>query len=234
MSGPASSPPNDGTVPAKRPQRGRPRTIDNEQLLKVAREIFLERGIQATTQEVAEQAGVSEGVLFHRFKTKEALFRAAMQLPAEEVPQLLLNAVERLDGLELRDALQQLASVLLDIGRVAIPLMMMSWSNPSQCAVPSYDETQAKYRLFLKRLALFFEAQMASGVLRRMDAEIIARTFLGTVHHYCMTRIMAGNEQGVFIPEGMFARGLVDLLLNGALQTPEPHEPASFSPRRRS
>lgn len=199
---------------AQKRQRGRPRSIDDEQLLVVAREVFLERGIRATTLEVAERAGVSEGALFHRFKTKEGLFRAAMHLHADDVPQLLLNAVERLQGKEPREALLQLASALLDIGKVAIPLMMMQWSNPTAC---TDDDNKARYRLFLKRLAMFFEAQMADGKLRNMDAEIIARAFLGSIHHYCMTRLLAGDQPIGTIPEGMFARGLVDLLLNGAL-----------------
>lgn len=205
-----SAPP--GAAVQKR--RGRPRSIDDEQLLVVAREVFLERGIRATTLEVAERAGVSEGALFHRFKTKEGLFREAMKLPADEVPQLLLNAVERLQGKETREALLQLAAALLEIGKVAIPLMMMQWSNPTAC---TDDDNKSRYRLFLKRLAMFFEAQMADGKLRNMDAEIIARAFLGSIHHYCMTRLLAGDQPFGTIPEGMFARGLVDLLLNGAL-----------------
>lgn len=212
--------PADGAATRRR-RRGRPRSIDSEQLLRVAREVFLERGIRATTLEVALRAGVSEGALFHRFKNKEGLFRAAMELPAEQVPELLLEAVQRLHELELREALLQLAHALLDIGKVALPLMMMSWSNPTACD-PSYDDNHAKFRLFVKRLAMFFETQMRDGKLRNMDAEIIARAFLGSIHHYCMTRILAGDQPDAsIIPEGMFARGLVDLLLNGALLAPE-------------
>lgn len=210
----------------RRRRRGRPRSIDSEQLLSVAREVFLERGIRATTLEVALRAGVSEGALFHRFKNKEGLFRAAMELPAEQVPELLLEAVQRLQDLELREALLQLAHALLDIGKVALPLMMMSWSNPTACD-PTYDDNHAKFRLFLKRLAMFFETQMRDGKLRNMDAEIIARAFLGSIHHYCMTRILTGHHpDAAIIPEGMFARGLVDLLLNGALLAPETTRPA--------
>jgi len=218
-------------APAAARRRGRPRSIDSEQLLSVAREVFLERGIRATTLEVAVRAGVSEGALFHRFKNKEGLFRAAMELPAEQVPELLLEAVQRLHDLELPEALLQLASALLDIGKRAIPLMMMSWSNPSACD-PAYDDNHAKYQLFLKRLAMFFETQMRDGKLRNMDAEIIARAFLGSIHHYCMTRILtAEHPDAAIIPEGMFARGLVDLLLNGALLAPETTRP-SLSLRR--
>ena len=47
-------------------------------ILSAARAVFLERGAMGTTSEVAARAGVSEGTIFNRFKSKEMLFRAAM------------------------------------------------------------------------------------------------------------------------------------------------------------
>ena len=124
-------PPKSSELRGKAPRRGRPPTIDSEKLLEVAREVFLERGIRATTLEVAERAGVSEGAVFQRFKSKEGLCRAAMHLDEDDVPQLFLNAVQELDGLVIEEAMLQLGTALLEIGRVALPLMMMSWSDAS-------------------------------------------------------------------------------------------------------
>lgn len=214
-----------GPAPKARSRRGRPPSIDTDALLQVARQVFLEQGFRATTQEVAEKAGISEGLIFHRFKTKEGLFRAAMNLPEEALPDLLLHAVEKLHGMELREALMRLASAVLEIGKVGIPLMMMSWSNPNVCNDMPYDKNKARFREVMKRLAVYFESQMESGKLRHVDPEIIARTFLGSLHHYCMTRILAGNEAGAIIPEGMFVRGLVDLVLDGIV--PRPHTSAA-------
>ena len=206
--------PSKAEMPRKRRARpGRPPKIDSERLLKIAREVFLERGIRATTAEVADRAGVSEGTLFHRFKTKEGLFRQAMQLSEEDLPDLLIEAVDSIRELPPEEALQRLAEALLDLGKVAIPLMMMSWSNPS-CGAPS-DANVVKFRSFLKHLAAFFEAEMEAGRFRRLDAEVVARTFLGAVHHYCMSRIMTPDPSWV-VPEGMYVRGLVDLVLHGA------------------
>jgi AcrR family transcriptional regulator len=208
-------------APKGRSRRGRPPSIDTEALLQVARQVFLEQGFRATTQEVAEKAGISEGLIFHRFKTKESLFREAMNLPSEALPDLLLHAVEKLEGMELREALVHLASAVLEIGKVGIPLMMMSWSNPNLCNEMPYDKTKARFREVMKRLAGYFESQMESGKLRQVDPEVIARTFVGSMHHYCMTRILAGNEAGAIIPESMFVRGLVDLVLDGILPRPQ-------------
>jgi len=199
--------------------RGRPPTIDSEQLLAVAREVFLERGIRATTLEVAERAGVSEGVLFHRFKSKEELFSAAMDFDGEGAPRAVLEAIESLDGLEVREAIVQLATKLLEVGRVALPILMMSWSNPQPCSGPIFEKKRHKFRQVLKALSGYFERQMELGKLRRMDAEVPARTLLGAVHHFAMTRILLEEGEAALMPEGMFVRGLADLLLNGAAET---------------
>lgn len=200
----------------RRRRRGRPPTIDVDHVLHVAREVFLARGIRATTSEVAEKAGISEGSLFHKFRTKEGLFRAAMSMPDSTIPDLILTAVGELEGMEVRDALMQFSRALLQIGKVGIPLMMMSWSNPDACSA-HYDHNRAKFREVMKRIAAYLERQMVAGRLRNIDPEVVARTFLGAIHHYCMTRLIAGDDDDGIIPESMFARGLVDLLLNGAL-----------------
>lgn len=190
----------------------------------MARDVFLERGIRATTLEVAERAGVSEGVLFHRFKSKEGLFSAAMDFDREEAPRRVLKAIGELDGLEVREAIVRLATMLVGVGRVALPIMMMSWSNPQPCAMPPFDKNRSKFREILKALGGYFEQQMEHGKLRQVDSEVLARTLLGAVHHFVLTRILLEEGDSAAMPEGMFVRGLTDLLLNGtvALEAPPP------------
>lgn len=179
----------------------------------MAREVFLERGIRATTLEVAERAGVSEGSLFHRFRTKEALFRSAMNLDREEMTRRFLETLRSMEGEGLREGLEQFATQLLEIGRVAIPLMMMNWSNPEACAEGDH---KVAYRGLLLGVINHFEGQIQKGALRRVDAEVLARMFLGAIHHYCMVRAFAPEAPHVVVPESMFVRGLVDILLEGA------------------
>lgn len=210
----SSTTPAEGAV--KRPARGRPPRISTEELLDVARDVFLEHGIRATTLEVARRAGVSEGVIFHRFKSKDALFREAMHFDSDELPKRIVGTVDGLENLEIHEALLRLAAALLEIGRIAIPLMMMSWSNPDRGHSCDADTKRADYQDMVKKLAGFFQARMDEGKLRRVDSEVLTRTFLGAIHHYCMAQLVAGAPYVVIMPEGMFVRGLVDLLLTGA------------------
>lgn len=224
---PSNAPPS---AAVRKAGRGRPPVISSERLLEVAREVFLERGMRATTAEVAERAGVSEGTVFHRFKSKVVLFREAMHFDPDQVPKLMGNALEGIEELEIREALIKLATGILDVGRVALPLMMMTWSNPEDCGFQ--DETKrAGYREVTKRFCAYFERKMNEGKLRRVDAEIFTRAFMGSLHHYCMTELTHQNTSEFALPEGMFVRGLVDLLLTGAAPQSEIPTPAGSARR---
>jgi AcrR family transcriptional regulator len=185
--------------------------ISNERLLEVAREVFLEFGIRATTLEVATRAGVAEGTIFHRFKSKEELFRAAMRFDPEEA----LAFVERLPGLagtgELRAVLVRFAEQFLEIGRIAVPVMMLSWSNPESLCGERMGERSERFRRVIRAITAFFEAEMAAGRLRRRNAEALARLLIGGLHHFCVSEHVAPGVVGMSAPD--FARETVDVLL---------------------
>jgi AcrR family transcriptional regulator len=195
--------------------RGRPPIISNERLLAVAREVFLELGIRATTLEVARRAGVAEGTIFHRFKSKEDLFRAAMQFDPDQA----LAFVERLPSLagtgDLRCNLLEFAEEFLRLGRIAVPVMMMSWSNPdSQFCQDRVAEKGERHRRVIAAIAAFFQGEMQAGRLRPTDTEVLARMLLGSLHQYCMSELFT---RGVAAPSPPhFAAAVVDVLLRAA------------------
>ncbi|MFT3927063.1 MAG: helix-turn-helix domain-containing protein [Myxococcales bacterium] len=218
------------TATTERPGRGRPRTIDTEAILEVARAVFLEHGVRATTLEVAQRAGVSEGAVFHRFKTKDALFRAAMRFDELEAPRLYFEALQQMHGLEVHDALAQLGEKILEIGKVALPLMMMSWSNPELSkGSPLPHKNRAHFERAVKEFAAYCEAQVETGKLRPLDPEVFARAFIGALHNYGMHRVLFGEHT---LPQGMFLRGLIDLLLSGALPRAAEAQPRALPGRQ--
>src|SRR6516162_1391376 len=68
---------------------GRQKTITDDEVLRVARDIFLAHGHTATTREIAQAAGISEAILYQRFGSKNELFFAAMHPQGLDVEQLL-------------------------------------------------------------------------------------------------------------------------------------------------
>jgi AcrR family transcriptional regulator len=197
-----------------KPARGRPPVISTERLLDVAREVFLEHGIRATTATVAARAGVSEGTIFHRFSSKDALFRAAMRFDPEELPTLLASLAGRVGEADLRATLLEVGGRVLEVGRVALPVMMMSWSNPeSDLSLPKAIQRGEGYRRAFRGVRAFFEGEIAAGRLGGSGPEIFARLFMGSLHHFCLGELFLLDEGDRAMTGASFVEGLVDTLL---------------------
>lgn len=198
----------------------RPTTITDEEILHAAREVFLARGISATTAEVAERARISEGTIFHRFKTKVELFRAAMDLSMEGEHLKWLSGLEQRVGRgDIEQQLTEIAHAALAFLRRLMPLIMMSWSNsglpgppglPPDLQVPNSPPLVA-----LKRITAYFESEMRLGRLRRHDPEIVARTFMGAISNYAQFEIFMKASEELPLPPETFVRGLVQVLWSG-------------------
>jgi AcrR family transcriptional regulator len=107
---------------------GRHKTISDDEVVRIARDHFRTRGHGATTRQIAEAAGVSEGVLYQRFGSKDDLFFAAMHPRGPDI-EALLGPKEPLD-----DAHNYLRAVVVRVGRYfaeVIPLALRVMTHPS-------------------------------------------------------------------------------------------------------
>jgi AcrR family transcriptional regulator len=107
---------------------GRPKTITDDEVLRIARAVFLAQGHTATTRAVAQAAGISEAVLYQRFGSKNELFFAAMHSSGPDVEQLL-GPVDPPD-----DAHAYLRTVVVRLGEHfadVIPLALHVMTHPS-------------------------------------------------------------------------------------------------------
>lgn len=186
--------------------------ISTERLLEVARGVFLELGIRATTAEVAARAGIAEGTIFHRFRSKEELFRAAMNFDPDSGPALVEALRARACVGDLRRTLVEFTQQFLELGRVALPVMMMSWSNPESHLYQERSEKVARFERVLRALTAFFGDEMRAGRLRRADPEVMSRMLLGSLHHFCMSEIFIGAPIGGLTLQ-QFGEQVVDVLL---------------------
>lgn len=192
----------------------------DEDLLNAAREVFLAHGMSATTADVAERAGVAEGTLFHRFKSKQALFREALR-PGLQEPAGVTRLLESAGKRPIADALVEAGLAIIDSLREQIPALMLVWSNPGPegiCGLIAELEPPGKQ--MVRTLARYFEAEIRLGRLRRVDSEIAARGLVGSIFDYAMEEIMHGAPAGLPLPPAMFVRGLVDIFLHGIFAQP--------------
>src|SRR5260370_37309087 len=105
---------------------GRNKTIPDAGLLEIGRRVVVEKGLGTSTKEIARRAGVSEGVIFQRFTTKEDLFFAAMIPPPADLNRLFHHP--RSKG---RALLEKIVLSMLDYFRSTLPVLIPLMSHPS-------------------------------------------------------------------------------------------------------
>lgn len=193
----------------------RPAVIQDSDILDAAREVFLSRGFRATTAEVAARAGVSEGSIFKRFRSKSELFQAAMG-SLDELPAFARELPGRVGKGDPREHLFEIGQALAEHLRKVVPLHLMAWSNPGADGAPLPQCLEAKGPIgTLKALSGYFDAEMRAGRFARRDPEIVARTFIGSVHNYVIMDLLFQAQDSLPMPEEMYLRGLIELVMRG-------------------
>jgi AcrR family transcriptional regulator len=107
---------------------GRHKTISDEDVLRIARGLFLARGHSVTTRQIGEAAGISEAILYQRFGSKDDLFFAAMHPRGPDLEELLGPKEPPDDArLYLRDVVVRLGKYFAGV----IPLALRVMTHPS-------------------------------------------------------------------------------------------------------
>lgn len=159
------------------------------QLIDTALDVFAEKGMEsATVKDLAEAAGVAQGLIYHYFRSKE---------------ELLLAVVERHSFLpQMRQILavphhQPVAGVLVDIAlsfrrlldekeRLVRVFFREAQTNPQVAG-----HLASLIQEGVGMLARYLAARVAQGELRPHDTSVSARTLLYTVFMTHLTRTPA-------------------------------------------
>lgn len=194
--------------------RGRPLTLSDDALLDAARDVFLQRGLSATTAEIARRARISESVIFYRYKTKEALLIAVFE--RELVTPPAFAKLARLGGVgEIADNLFDAGMALVELSQRVLPFMMMACFSRTKLNVLA-KHTQKPHPMrqeMIDILSRYFAAEMRAGRVRAVETEILARTFLGGITQFVMSQYMAPPPSELDAPS--FLRGMIGVLLHG-------------------
>jgi AcrR family transcriptional regulator len=195
----------------------RPKTITDDELLAVARKVFRSQGHAATTREIAQKAGISEGILYHRFGSKEDLFFASMIPSAPDVEELLgPEPPSEAAATYVKGVLVRMATYFGDVIPLALhilthPSFDRSAINRAQASVPRLHEALAR------RLA-WFETQKQ---IRKGTADTAAQLLVNLAHNAGLP----GSSRSAAHREAEL-EAMADLVLNGMA-------PERASPSRR-
>jgi AcrR family transcriptional regulator len=160
----------------------RPKTISDEELLAVARKVFREEGRTASTREIARQAGISEGVLYQRFGSKEDLFFASMA-PSEPDIEALLGPEPPTDEVPafLKNVLARMAKHFSEV----IPLAIQVIAHPSAHHA-GMERAQAGLAQLHKGLVARLAWFQAQGLVRPSTARHTAQLLTSLAHDWAL------------------------------------------------
>ena len=173
------------------------------QLIDTALTVFAQKGVDgATIKDLSEEAGVAQGLLYHYFRSKEDLLRAALER------HYFLPELRRITSPD-RDRPAQ--AVLIEVGegfaamlRERRPLLqVMIREAPTNPAVA--ERIVRAQRESVRLLSDYLESRVAAGELRPHDTQATARLLLYTVLMSHLTNT----------PDETFLPAVVETILHG-------------------
>jgi len=191
----------------------RPSTISTEHILDVARREFLARGYGVSTAHIALKAGISEGTIYKRFATKDALFHASMGLPDTG----FVDDWAALVGTGTPEAnLRFMGARMLTTYRELLPCLMMLWSSsnadPMEAMKHNPEPPPVKVLLAVRN---YVAGEVELGRLQASDPEAAARMFLGSIMNYVFFETIGQVPEGDGEQGPRYVGRVVDTLLRG-------------------
>jgi AcrR family transcriptional regulator len=164
----------------------RPPKITTEEIITVARQVFLEQGAGASTLLIAERAGISEAAIFKRFGTKQALFMASMGISDNHPWVSVLS--KGTPTPEIRKDLIEICSQILEVYQEVMPrvLMMMNQGNtsfpPPMLEPPPIRDAQL--------LAGYLDRAIDKGYIKPCNAIVVSHIIIGGINSYVIMQNM--------------------------------------------
>ncbi len=196
-----------------------PKTVEDrrEQILAAAMRAFARKGFtRATNKDIAQEAGITPGLIYHYFENKEAVLKAMIE---ERSPVRLVRALsqelqtlppETFLRLVTQQALQRVESEdFVQMLRVMVPEAIHN-----EAVSPLIANA---LREVVSSLSSYFAARMEQGELRQADSMLVAQTFLGSVMAFVLRRHVLRDPLALQYSQQEIADIVVTTILEGLL-----------------
>jgi AcrR family transcriptional regulator len=188
---------------------GRHKTISDEDVLRIARDVFLHHGHTASTRQVAEAAGISEAVLYQRFGSKDQLFFTAMHTAGPDLDRLLGPPDPPGDA---RAYLQAVAARLSDYFAGAIPLALRVMTHPSFDPAEFFQSHPRNHGSLRDGLSERIAALVRRERMAAVPAPAAAQLVVSLAHDDALALVLA---HGARRPGARSLREMIDVLWQG-------------------
>ena len=196
-----------------------PKVVEDrrDQIIDAAMRVFAQKGFtRATNKEIAREAGITPGLIYYYFDSKEALLKAIIETrsPVQLISSLPPQTLELPPEIFLRMMALRMLSIVESENFIRLIRMLLPEiiHNPGMAsiAVPFFQ------RVF-EFVGKYFEAQMKKGALRGTDSSLIAQVMIGTFMAFVLRRQILQDQLALQYSHEQIADAVVDTVLNGVV-----------------
>ena len=196
-----------------------PKVVEDrrEQIIDAALRVFAQKGYsKATNKDIAREAGITPGLIYYYFESKEALLNALIETrtPLQLLRSMPPEAFNLPPETFLRMLLRQVFAIvesesMVKLIRVMVPEFI---HGTAITTIPFH----AFERIFAF-LGSYFEAKVATGELRPLDASLTVQTIVGCMIGFVLRRQLVRDPIALAYTQEQIVDSIVNTVLLGIL-----------------
>ncbi|GAC1392924.1 MAG: TetR/AcrR family transcriptional regulator [Ktedonobacteraceae bacterium] len=196
-----------------------PKVVEDrrEQIIDAAMRVFAQKGfVRATNKDVAREAGITPGLIYHYFESKEALLMAVIEgrTPLKVIASLPSNVLVMPPEQFFPFVIKQILTVVeaenfVALLKVVIPEML---NNESPYFVQIAPAAIQRVFAFLGQ---YLEAQMQLGTLRRADTVLNTQILFGSIVGVVLRRQVLRDPTALKYTQEQIATVITETFLHG-------------------
>lgn len=157
-----------------------------EQLIDAALQVFAEKGFDASTiKDIAAAAGVTDGLIYHYFSSKEELLWAVVE--RRSFLPILREMMAVCENAPASEVLPRVAEEFLDLLYQNAPVSTM-FIRESQTNSAVAERLGQLSHEGLSLIADYLRSRVRAGELKEINPELTGRALVGSVLLYFITR----------------------------------------------
>ena len=196
-----------------------PRLVEDrrEQIIDAAMRVFAQKGFtKATNKDIAREAGITPGLIYYYFESKDALLNAILEArsPLQVMSSLSPEVLALPPELFFRMVITRVLAIMegepmVGLIRVILPETI---HNPEVASVPA-----TLFQRVFGFLASYVETKIASGELRPVNASMMVQVLAGSLVAFILRRQVLRDPMALAYSQEQIVDAVLDTILNGIL-----------------
>lgn len=199
-----------------------PKVVEDrrEQILDAAMHVFAQKGFtRATNKDIAREVGITPGLIYYYFESKEAVLRAIIE---QRSPLQLIGSVsEEMLALPplmfLRFIIQRILGIVeseqfIGMVRVLLPEVMHDLHSADSQIVQTAQGAFQRIGIFLSK---YLEAKIASSELRHFDPQPTSQLLISSLIGFVLRRQILHDPTVLALTHEEIADVISSTIVNG-------------------